>query len=114
MAVQVLAEVANGAAVRQGDADQHLDCRRLASTVGPEQTDNLAFGDREPDAVDGTKRAVQLRKVADFERRLSEHPSRINWRGPHSPIHARRADRPSAVDARPAGSHPGAAFRTPD
>ena len=65
--VEVQAEVADGAAVGQRDADEHLDGGRLAGAVGAEETDDLALGETEGDPVDGLEGAVVLGEVVDVE-----------------------------------------------
>ena len=65
--VQVLAEVADRAAVGQGDADEHLDGGRLAGAVGAEQSDDLALGEAERDPVHGSEGAIVLGEVVDVE-----------------------------------------------
>ena len=65
--VQVQAEVADTAAVGQGDADQHLDGGGLAGAIGPEQADDAALLQGEADVVDGAERAVELGQVVDFQ-----------------------------------------------
>ena len=55
MTVQVLAEVADGAAVRQRDPDQHLNGGRLPSAVGPQQAHNAALLEAKAHAIHGPK-----------------------------------------------------------
>jgi len=66
-------DLENRAAIRQGDADEHLDGRRLAGPVGPKETDDLALGQGERNRVDGPEGAVQLGEVLDFENGLNKH-----------------------------------------
>ena len=77
VAMQILAEVADGAAGRQRDADEHLHRGRLAGAVWSEQSDDLALRHAEAHAIDGPKRAVQFGEVADLERRCSKQGSQV-------------------------------------
>jgi hypothetical protein len=52
---------------RPEDAAQHPDGRRLAGTVGTEESENLAFSDTEGDVVDRCKGPESLREVLDFD-----------------------------------------------
>ena len=64
---------------------QHPHCRRLAGPVGPEQTDDLATPDVEPDALDRLERAVSFRESVHLDHGIAHPAGKFRRRG-HGPF----------------------------
>ncbi len=87
-------------AVRDAQALEDLDRRRLAGAVRPEQAEHLAGGDVEVDPVDGEDLAVALDQAANVDdRRRGDRPRGLHGamvtRTPGAPAHP--ADRRSRL-----------------
>ncbi len=64
---QILAVEQDAAAVRQIEAGDHAQQRRLAAAGGPEQREEFAGLDGEAHVVDGGEVAEAARDILDFE-----------------------------------------------
>src|SRR5699024_11144999 len=60
------------AAVGRGQAEDHLQCRRLAGSIGAEETRDLPGRDVEADIVDDTVAAVALRQLPNCDARITQ------------------------------------------